>query len=303
MPKNLRGAFTLIEVLATITVIGLLIALLLPAIQSAREASRRTYCLNNLRQLGLALNGYASDQGCMPAFGWTSIHASLLPYLEQQTLHGAINFSVSAWASAEADNINSTALRFSLSAFLCPSDALKSWGGTNYAGNAGCGYQAFKFNGPFTNRPVGIPSITDGASRTVAFAEILRGHWRIGDPRRVAYHAPMPMLRPDQLEEFGRQCRDFPFTAEYIGFEERGETWLRGGIPYTMYNHVNAMNGRSCENGSAIQEGAWSGGSLHPGGGHVVFVDGHARFVRESIDLQVWRAAGSRDGGEVADLD
>lgn len=301
MPRRSRRAFTLIEALVTIAIIGLLAALLLPAVQSAREAARRVHCLNNLKQLGLAVNDYAAQHGFLPAFGWTSIHAALLPHLEQQTLHGTINFSLTALRSAEADDINITAQRSSLSAFLCPSDYLPSFG-TNYASNAGCGYQAFKFNGPFANAPIALQAMTDGTSQTVAFAEIVRGFGKSGDQRRVAYTTP-PMLRADQLEEFGKYCREFPYTAEYINYEDRGHSWLRGGIPDTMYNHVNPPNGRSCNNGGAIQEGAWSAGSLHPGGCHVVFLDGHARFVRDGVELSTWRALGSRDGGEVADLD
>src|SRR3954470_23024891 len=98
-----RGAFTLIELLVVIAIIAVLISLLLPAVQSAREAARRAQCVNNLKQMGLAVHNYISQFDALPAYqidntstwGWTAPWTALiLPHLEQQPLYNAINFSM-----------------------------------------------------------------------------------------------------------------------------------------------------------------------------------------------------------------
>jgi len=300
MPRWSRRAFSLIELLVAITIIGLLIALLLPAVQSAREAARRVQCANNLKQMGLALNSYASQVGSFPSYALITIQAALLPHLEQQALYNAINFS--AEYTAEGIDANLTARETSLSVLLCPSDSLRSRG-LNYAANGGCGYQTYGDNGAFFLKPIGFHSLTDGASQTAAFSEIVQGSWKIQDPRRVGYATLETLIGPTQLEEFTQLCRNFPFTPDYMAYYERGATWLTMGLPNSVYNHVNVMNGRSCLNGSQYEVGAWSAGSLHPGGGQTVFADGHVRFIKETIELNTWRAMGSRDGGEVVDLD
>jgi len=179
--SGIRRAFTLIEVLVTIAVIGVLVALILPAVQSAREAARRSTCSNNLRQLGIALHSYGSALGSFPngLNGMQfSLHVMLLPYLEQRDLYNTINMS---GTSAPGPNmVNGTAVRTVVSVLLCPSDGSQVAGGsgTNYAGCLGYGYQVHKDNGFFIHPqtesvPVTVP---DGSSSTVAIAEVLRGY-------------------------------------------------------------------------------------------------------------------------------
>ncbi len=194
-----RRGFTLIELLVVITIIGLLIALLLPAVQSAREAARRMQCVNNLKQLGLALHNYegthhafppgyvsafradGSDTG--PGWGWA---AMLLPQLEQKPLFDAINFSLPIESPP-----NSTGRLPTLAAFLCPSDAAKpSWtawvrdssgipsrpicdvASANYVGVYGTSDPGIDGDGLFyRDSGVGIRDITDGTARTIAVGE------------------------------------------------------------------------------------------------------------------------------------
>src|SRR5438067_7704658 len=125
--RRTRG-FTLIELLVVIAIMAVLIALLLPAVQAAREAARRIQCTNNLKQLGLALHNYESIAGALPpsvvvaksgstfwSNGW-SIHGRVLPFMEQGTAFNSINFSFS-YSIPD----NTTVSRLSLSSFLCPS--------------------------------------------------------------------------------------------------------------------------------------------------------------------------------------
>jgi len=138
-----RG-FTLIELLVVIAIIAVLIALLLPAVQAAREAARRAQCVNNLKQIGLAMHNYHSTQDCFPSGGFPTIdqgtqktagdqsfsaHFRMIPSLEQQAIYNAANFNVSCYDDSAGwpDAMNSTASIARLTTFLCPSDTPPSW--------------------------------------------------------------------------------------------------------------------------------------------------------------------------------
>ncbi len=142
MGKHRLRGFTLIELLVVIAIIAVLIALLLPAVQAAREAARRAQCVNNLKQIGLALHNYISTNdtlppGALPAWvpesttyinnGDFGAHVRLLPFLEQQTLFNAANFTMAAFNSTVGDLVNHTVHKTRLNAFLCPSSQVPSW--------------------------------------------------------------------------------------------------------------------------------------------------------------------------------
>lgn len=209
MRSTSRRGFTLIELLVVIAIIGVLIALLLPAVQAAREAARRAQCSNNLKQIGLGIHNYASATGSFPLgsswiisplpsagnFAWEnwSAHSMMLPYLEQQPLYNAINFMFPA-VGPEVDNawgvVNSTVVYTKINTFLCPSDPNAGVpNGTNgtygmmrncYFGSVGTTTDTnrdavsgpIETTGMFAFRTAySFKDLTDGTANTVAFAE------------------------------------------------------------------------------------------------------------------------------------
>jgi prepilin-type N-terminal cleavage/methylation domain-containing protein/prepilin-type processing-associated H-X9-DG protein len=207
-----RG-FTLIELLVVVSIIAVLIALLLPAVQGARESARRTQCVNNLKQLGLAVQNYASTVGALPPTGNTNpstitkqptnnfgMKARLLPYLEQEIMWNALNQGGKAEATAAdlAPGSNDTVVTSQVNAFLCPSDInvpVGTYAVLNKTGARQVGYGSYpnnigtilrnnggKLDGPAYH--MGTPSqggtitlnkISDGLSNTAIFSEWIRG--------------------------------------------------------------------------------------------------------------------------------
>ena len=194
-------AFTLIELLVVIAIIAVLIALLLPAVQAAREASRRIQCVNNLKQLGLAMHNYESGNGCLPpqmvlsfnaagGVAWKSTWGATsrtLPYLESAALYHAINYN-----NKVSDASNATAVSTQVKTFLCPSEVntltltstntagvTTTYGLSNYAWSEGTWYT---FGGAGMSAPtqgaIGtnlgrtFASFTDGLSNSLLAAEV-----------------------------------------------------------------------------------------------------------------------------------
>jgi prepilin-type N-terminal cleavage/methylation domain-containing protein/prepilin-type processing-associated H-X9-DG protein len=192
---TVRRGFTLIELLVVIAIIAVLIALLLPAVQAAREAARRAQCVNNLKQMGLALHGYHDVHNVVPwgsgPWGWSdwSGHVMLLPYMEQASLYNAINFNdgddsdQNGVNAAQPDALfNYTAQVIQVATFLCPSDsnrltysstrAGKPFAVNNYAGNSG--------SSPYTFWTVSPPY--DGVFKWVGGTITSNGQPRAGTP-------------------------------------------------------------------------------------------------------------------------
>jgi prepilin-type N-terminal cleavage/methylation domain-containing protein/prepilin-type processing-associated H-X9-DG protein len=298
MRKDHRRGFTLIELLVVIAIIGLLVALLLPAVQAAREAARRGQCVNNLKQLGLALQTYesasrvfpsgyisgfdASGNDTGPGWGWATL---LLPQIEQKPLYDSINFNL-----AIEDNANATSRLTRLAVHLCPSDNEPvSWwavtrdatgtplqnvcqvAGGNYVGVYGTSDPGIDGDGIFyRDSNTSIANITDGTAQTLALGERARA---LGVATWVGSVTGTAL---------------FPLEDDGIGYP-RVES-----APGMILGHAGGNITPGSPQGEVNQFY-----SRHPGGLNFGFADGHVLFLKTTMNYRTFRALATRAGGEV----
>ncbi|MBX6312236.1 MAG: DUF1559 domain-containing protein [Isosphaeraceae bacterium] len=309
--KRSRRGFTLIELLVVIAIIGVLIALLLPAVQAAREAARRAQCINNLKQIGIGLHNYHDVRGSLPGaylvYPTTEFSAlsMILPHLEQAPVYNSINFSL-----PYGDPTNSTALMTNLSGFLCPSDFRNPMpargAATNYMADMGSWIVWQAATGPnaglpgpngtfFGNSATRFADITDGLSNTGVFSErvLADGSNAIVSPIADVFFSP---AAPTTLDDAIRQCQAVDITNLSNQFPLfMGAPWING---QHIFLHVTPPNTRSC--GFFVYlRAVMPPSSRHPGGVNLLLGDGSVRFIKDSINLATWRALGTIQGGEV----
>jgi prepilin-type N-terminal cleavage/methylation domain-containing protein/prepilin-type processing-associated H-X9-DG protein len=287
-----RSGFTLIELLVVVAIIGVLIGLLLPAVQKVREAASRLKCQNNLKQIGLAFHGYHDANGRFPP-GWTSQHSHvpfLLPYLEQGAVATAYRFDVT-WNGSD----NLPAIRHDLAILICPSapeSRVGKWvndypvsdtiGGAAvnvlvppklFGSRSTRSYRGFFLapeggNGTDSDRPC-ASDITDGLSNTFMVFE--------------------DVGRPDKWENGW-------MTNSAGGYPAGNEQWADTANRITVQVICDGTRTINCNNGNEIY-------SFHINGANFLFGDGSVHFIRQDIAPLTFAALFTRGGGEVVGND
>lgn len=334
LARQALHGFTLVELLVVITIIGLLIALLLPAVQSAREAARRLHCANNLKQVGLAMHNYLTAHGTLPPNGvfacngsamvqvspWSAI-SRILPFIEQENLSRGIDFRVSY---STQPGISSKRI----GTYLCPDEVNDRGSGTdpiygnkhwtlNYAVNSGTwavltgkGTGMLYSDGAFSPSQGYAPrDFRDGMSSTLALTEVKGYTVRLLGSNNTAVFAspPPPPSLPGDLLSFALAAFDPTKVthAEWVDgkVHETGFTtafppntfvsYTSGGTTYDV-DYVSATEGNTGDTYAAV-----TSRSYHPDGVNALFMDGSGRFVSTSIRQEIWRALGTRAGGDV----
>ncbi|MDR3635873.1 MAG: DUF1559 domain-containing protein [Isosphaeraceae bacterium] len=332
-PGHRRG-FTLIELLVVIAIIAVLIALLLPAVQAAREAARRAQCVNNLKQLGLAVHNYEGGWNTLPAgrygypYLWSSL-ASLLSYIEAANMYNAINFAFPSETAQLPYPANTTVEASVIQVFLCPSDGQQrvdpvNWGGTNYVSNSGTGtINSGNFNvvagaqlpdGPFYNTSaIRFAQIVDGLSNTAAYSETIMG----GNINTSPGSSP-PANARRQFALFNTTTITTIPAAQFLlpntflqvcltpdqWAGDRGREWSRGSFIMASYNHFFTPNSKYADCTDNGRNAAVTGPrSFHSGGVNILMLDGHVQFIKDSVSLTTFRAIATIAGGEVISAD
>ncbi len=283
------SGFTLIEVLVVIAIIGILVALLLPAVQRAREAARRIQCVNNLKQVGIALHVYHDIHSRLPSgytfkegftwggFGWATM---ILPGVEQKPLFDAANFAMPMWSDA-----NTTVCTSAISFYLCPSDetsqgrflvrAPYSYAMASYVASYGPGdMDALPDDrrGLFSrNSGTRFNDVTDGLSQTLAVGERHNGKFAtvIGSAGHV------------------------DAETVWVGAVMEGYTDAHGHT--TLFQAEHTPSSPNMDDRDAA--------SRHDGGTNFLLGDGSVRLLKNSINLNVYQALSTRAGGEVIGAD
>jgi prepilin-type N-terminal cleavage/methylation domain-containing protein/prepilin-type processing-associated H-X9-DG protein len=313
--RTRRGGFTLIELLVVIAIISLLMALLLPAVQKVREAANRMKCGNSLKQIGIAIHQYHDDHRRMP-FGdavphRASVLAHILPYIEQDNRAKTFDWSQNINTSSS----NAAARAQDVRLYLCPSDGSQGFvtngageiqGRSNYLANLGPNGWFRNIEGPFHfNSKVAITDLFDGSSNTVVFSEVKRGPRPRFDDKLVSTRVPAgtwgsssdPNNPNNTTPPAACENRALPYL-DYTGCQ-----YYRGFLSTGFYTHTVPINykGRDCIRDVGFDSGHYAARAWHPMGVNALFGDGSVRFCRNDIDMVIWRAMGSRRGGESYD--
>jgi prepilin-type N-terminal cleavage/methylation domain-containing protein len=318
------AGFTLVELLVVIAIIGILVALLLPAIQAAREAARNTSCKNNLRQLGLATHLYSTAHKSFPPGSALSVnapshsfsvHARLLPYLEEENLQDLIDFTKSYTLQPDVTKVR-------VPSFVCPSDSnalpkevgTQIYEPTSYAANYGVW---FIFNpktqevgsGSFAvNRAMRPAQFTDGLSKTIGIAEVRANQAIVCDGKNPnTMNVPAPET-PEKALAYGGTFNSALCHSEWVNgmYVQTGMSTVfppNTPMPYNNNGVTTDTDFMSIRLGLSVTDlsyGAVISRSPHHGRANYMLMDGSVQTASD-VDRNVWQALGTRNGGETVE--
>lgn len=322
------GAFTLIEALLVIGVIAILAGLILPAVQSSREAARRVQCSSNLKQLILAVHGFEAAQGGFPGATFAraippnsyingSVFISILGYLDQGSAYHGLNLEIPFGYAFDLPPANTTVASHTIGLLVCPSDPnarSAPYACTSYRACVGLGEfrRAADGNpnhwqgnptewGTFNPipRPTRISEIRDGLANTLAFSEKKVGSGTASfDPSRDWVDVKV-LGTSDEYIEICSNLRNVQDPRT-----DSGRMWLLNGGIYTWFFASVSPNSPvpDCGTSSLNGRGVFAARSYHPGAVCAAMADGSVRLFASSIGARTWRALGTRSGAEVISL-
>jgi prepilin-type N-terminal cleavage/methylation domain-containing protein/prepilin-type processing-associated H-X9-DG protein len=339
-PTRFQRGFTLIELLVVIAIIAVLIALLLPAVQAAREAARRAQCVNNLKQIGLAVYNYESVGGSYPMgnitrsanddpnclgnyYGHTAM-SYILPYLEGGNQYNAINYSRVYNSFSQT-----TAYYNKVSTYICPSDSLAGTVPPNFIATSQTSYapvRGIRDNIAWIQSPANasnrcgandsegifganisyrVSDVIDGTSNTMLFGETSRFRQEGSESNFSFWNVAGSWVGP-------------PWTGTPTWTNDARITGGAFVVPKLNSPPVT-VNADDCqinvpsphslnwalppENPPCINLGQWGFRSNHPGGANFVFADGSVKFIKNSVNYLIYRALGTRNVGEIVSSD
>jgi prepilin-type N-terminal cleavage/methylation domain-containing protein len=326
-----RRAFTLIELLVVIAIIAILVSLLLPAVQAVREAARRAQCQDHLHNLAIAVHNYENVNKLLPpgatidlsssaatSNGSWGVHGRILPYLEQGNVYSGVDLSI-AWDFQQTINGHK------VDVYACPSDAKADNARDPGAGKVilypttyGFNYGTWFVFDPMTNRggdgafhpnsKLSMAAFTDGTSHTLVAGEVKA--WtpynRNGGPSTTMI--PNTAGDAEAIVASGTDFKDTGHTewpdgrVHHTGFTvtlgpNTKVSYTKSGVTYPETDFNSNQEGRGGPTG-APSYAIITSRSYHPGSVNVALLDGVTRSISENLSLQVWRALGTRSGGE-----
>jgi prepilin-type N-terminal cleavage/methylation domain-containing protein/prepilin-type processing-associated H-X9-DG protein len=318
-PRRRLAGFTLIELLVVIAIIGLLMALLLPAVQKVREAANKMVCQNNLKQWGIALHNYHNDYESFPPayekkvmpgyesvpakfYRWSAL-AQVLPYVEQQNIRNIIDTSIPLYDASGSTVYpkNQPGVAALIKLMVCPSDRFgrvdPRYGPCSYVtcvGSGANGGNRAEADGVFfVDRHIRIGEIYDGTSHTALLSESLLGPGGpdVTDPNLVDRQLYYAKLSSGPITD-GAAAGASVFKADRCAIWADGES--------TVYDHYYPPNPKGIWDVMASGGYSWRAArSRHPAGVNVLLGDGHVTSVPNDIDLTIWRGLSTRKGYEV----
>lgn len=290
MRNSTRRGFTLVELLVVIAIIGVLVALLLPAVQAAREAARRMQCKNSLRQVGIAMHNHHDTFGTLPPANsntYGSAFTLILPFIEQDNIRSVYDPDLSPTVAP-----NNTVTKLPIKILLCPSmapppappDAYH----THYASFAVCIGTTNAWGSPpddgviVRTHATGNPVALDSAKRLADITDGTSNTFLVG--------------------EMGYQLKDYNFSSgTYAGSRRGGNTsWAFGYAGYSLGSTYTPMN--TIAPPTPVTDRLAAFRSDHPGGCNFLLSDGSVHFVADGIDFTMYKQLATRGGGEVAQL-